>query len=81
MKLEGFKYATSLDLKVGYDHIKLMPAYTIVFPWGKHNTNNSKTFVIHTDASNAQLGMIISQDNCCHIEFYSHKLNLAQHDI
>jgi hypothetical protein len=37
----------------------------------------SKTFVIHTDASNTQLGAVISQDNRP-IAFYSFKLNLAQ---
>jgi hypothetical protein len=37
----------------------------------------SKTFVIHTDASNTQLGAVISQDNRP-IAFYSRKLNLAQ---
>jgi len=37
----------------------------------------SKPFVIHTDASNTQLGAVISQDNRP-IAFYSRKLNLAQ---
>ena len=40
MKLEGFKYATSLDLNMGYYHIELTPASkalcTIVLPWGKY---------------------------------------------
>ena len=39
MKLEGFKYATSLDLNMGYYHIELTPnskrLCTIVLPWGK----------------------------------------------
>ena len=39
LKLEGFKYATSLDLNMGYYHIKLCPMSrklcTIVLPWGK----------------------------------------------
>ena len=39
-KLEGFKYATSLDLNMGYYHIKLCPfsrkLCTIVLPWGKY---------------------------------------------
>ena len=39
--------------------------------------NFSKPFVIHTDASNTQLGAVISQDNRP-IAFYSRKLNLAQ---
>ena len=40
MKLEGFKYATSLDLNMGYYHIELTPnskaLCTIVLPWGKY---------------------------------------------
>ena len=40
LKLEGFKYATSLDLNMGYYHIQLEPASrklcTIVLPWGKY---------------------------------------------
>ena len=40
MKLEGFKYATSLDLNMGYCHIELSPfakrVCTLVLPWGKY---------------------------------------------
>ena len=40
LKLEGFQYATSLDLNMGYYHIELMPfsksLCTIVMPWGKY---------------------------------------------
>ena len=40
LKLEGFKYASSLDLNMGYYHIKLCPSSkklcTIVLPWGKY---------------------------------------------
>jgi Reverse transcriptase (RNA-dependent DNA polymerase) len=40
LKLEGFKYATSLDLNMGYYHIELSPESkrlcTIVLPWGKY---------------------------------------------
>ncbi len=40
MKLEGFQYASSLDLNVGYYHIKLdadaRKLCTIVFPFGKY---------------------------------------------
>ena len=43
LKLEGFKYATSLDLNMGYYHIQLDPASkklcTIVLPWGKYEYN------------------------------------------
>ena len=39
LKLEGFQYATSLDLNMGYYHIELSPhskrLCTIVLPWGK----------------------------------------------
>ena len=40
LKLEGFQYATLLDLNMGYYHIELAPEsqrlYTIVLPWGKY---------------------------------------------
>ena len=40
LKLEGFQYATSLDLNMGYYHILLIPfsksLCTIVTPWGKY---------------------------------------------
>ena len=43
LKLEGFKYASSLDLNMGYYHIKLDAASrklcTIVLPWGKYEYN------------------------------------------
>jgi hypothetical protein len=39
-KLEGFRYATSLDLNMGYYHMLLTPfasrLCTIVLPWGKY---------------------------------------------
>ena len=39
-KLEGFQWATSLDLNMGYYHIRLSPnsskLCTVVFPWGKY---------------------------------------------
>ena len=39
LKLEGFRYGTSLDLNMGYYHIKLHPELKelciIVLPWGK----------------------------------------------
>ena len=39
-KLEGFQWATSLDLNMGYYHIQLSPnsrrLCTVVFPWGKY---------------------------------------------
>ena len=40
LKLEGFQYATALDLNMGYYHIHLTPnasrLCTIVLPWGKY---------------------------------------------
>jgi hypothetical protein len=40
LKLEGFLFATSLDLNMGYYHIRLTPlssSYcTVIFPWGKY---------------------------------------------
>ena len=40
-ELEGFKYATSLDLNMGYYTIRLDPdaskICTIIFPWGKYS--------------------------------------------
>ena len=40
LRLEGFKYATSLDLNMGYYHIVLTPysskLCTIVTPWAKY---------------------------------------------
>ena len=42
-KLEGFMWATSLDLNMGYYHIRLTPfskkLCTVVFPWGKYSYN------------------------------------------
>jgi hypothetical protein len=40
-ELEGFTYATTLDLNMGYYTIRLDPASaemcTIIFPWGKYS--------------------------------------------
>ena len=40
LNMEGFKYASSLDLNMGYYHIESSPGYkwlcTIVLPWGKY---------------------------------------------
>ena len=44
LKLEGFKYGTSLDLNMGYYHIELTPnskrLCTIVLPWGNISTKD-----------------------------------------
>ena len=48
LKLEGFKYATSPDLNMGYYHIKLCflsrKLYTKVPPWGKYEYQNPYIF-------------------------------------
>jgi hypothetical protein len=40
-ELEGFTYATALDLNMGYYTIRLDPMaskmFTIIFPWGKYS--------------------------------------------
>jgi hypothetical protein len=40
-ELEGFTYATALDLNMGYYTIRLNPRavkmFTIIFPWGKYS--------------------------------------------
>ena len=40
-ELEGFTYATALDLNMGYYTIRLDPKavemFTIIFPWGKYS--------------------------------------------
>ncbi len=39
-ELEGFTYATALDLNIGYYTIRLDPAAemcTLIFPWGKNS--------------------------------------------
>ena len=44
LKLEGFTYATAIDLNMGYYNILLTPASsrlcTIVLPWGKYSYNS-----------------------------------------
>ena len=40
LELDGFQYATSLDLNMGYYHIRISKnasnLYTIILPWGKY---------------------------------------------
>ncbi len=40
-ELEGFTFATALDLKMGYYTIRLDPdasrICTVIFPWGKYS--------------------------------------------
>ena len=53
LKLERFMHASSLDLKIGYDHIKLSPRSkqrcTIVLPWGNHEYQNLPMVIKITD--------------------------------
>ena len=46
LKLEGFKYTTSLDLNMGYYHIRLSDQAsnlcTIILPWGKYGKKGCK---------------------------------------
>ena len=60
LNLEGFQYATALDLNMGYNHVQLDP-------------DSRKPFVIHTTTNNYQLGAVISQ-NEIPIAFNSRKL-------
>jgi hypothetical protein len=52
LKLEGFQYATSLDLNMGYYHIELSAdskAYCmIVLPWGKYEYRVYRTAPIYS---------------------------------
>ena len=49
LKLEGFQYATSLDLNMGYYHIRLSKnagnLYTIILPWEKYRYKRLPTGV------------------------------------
>ena len=40
LKLKGFKYATSLDLNMGYYHIRLVYDYSTVGEISLQTTNN-----------------------------------------
>ena len=44
LNLEGFTYASPLDLNMGYYHIELSPRSkqlcTIILPWGKYKYQN-----------------------------------------
>ena len=52
LKMEGFKYATSLDLNMGYYHIMLSPysstLCTIILPWGKYEYLNLSMGLCHS---------------------------------
>ena len=51
LKLEGFQYATSLYLNMGYDHIRISEdasnLCTIILPWGKYHNKHIPMGVSH----------------------------------
>ena len=63
---------TDIEQKA-FDTIKQVISQEVLLAYPNFN----KKFTIHTDASNLQLGAVISQDNKP-IAFYSQKLNPAQ---
>ena len=52
LKLEGFHYSTSLDLNMGYNHIriskKISNLCTIILPWGKYCYKRLKTGIVNS---------------------------------
>ena len=52
LKLEGFQYATSIDLNMGYYHIRLRKnssnINTIIFQWGKYCDKRSSMGVANS---------------------------------
>ena len=72
-KKKNAKFNWTDECQAAFEQTKklLMRDIMLAYP------NFSKKFVIHTDASDRQLGAVISQDNKP-IAFYSRKLNSAQ---
>jgi Reverse transcriptase (RNA-dependent DNA polymerase) len=69
LKLEGFKYATSLDLNMGYYHIELSPeskqlCCTVMLPWGKY------------EYQRLPMGLCNSPDI-----FFQEKMSILMHDL
>ena len=52
LKLEGFKYAASLDLNMGYYHIRISKnasnLCTIILPWGKYRYRSLPMGVVNS---------------------------------
>jgi hypothetical protein len=64
-ELEGFTYATTLDLNMGYYTIRLDPTATkmctIIFPWGKYSYQIlSMGFVGSADIFQAEMGNLMA---------------------
>jgi hypothetical protein len=64
-ELEGFTYATTLDLNMGYYTIRLDPTATkmctIIFPWGKYSYQRlPKGFAGLADIFQAEMGNLIA---------------------
>ena len=72
-KKKGEKFKWSDACQEAFEQTKSLLVRDIMLAY----PNFSKKFVIHTDASDRQLGAVISQDNKP-IAFYSRKLNSAQ---
>ncbi len=68
-ELEGFTYATTLDLNIGYYTIRLDPTAakmcTIIFPWGKCLYQRLPTgFASSADIFRAELGNLMAALEC-----------------
>jgi hypothetical protein len=64
-ELEGFMYATTLDLNMGYNTIRLDPTAaemcTIIFPWGKYSFQRLPMgFARSADNFQAEMGNLIA---------------------
>jgi hypothetical protein len=64
-KLEGFTYATTLDLNTGYYTIRLDPTAaemcTIIFPWGKYSYQKLPMgFAGSADIFQAEMGKLMA---------------------
>jgi hypothetical protein len=65
LELEGFTYATTLDLNMGYYTIRLDPTAakmcTIIFPWGKYSHQRLPMgFVGSADIFQAEMGNLMA---------------------
>ena len=73
LTLKTVKWVWTDIKQKAFDTIKQVISQEVLLTYPDFN----KKFTIHTDASNLQLGAVISQDNKP-IAFYSRKLNPAQ---
>eukprot|EP00957_Ditylum_brightwellii_P033630 2549765-Ditylum_brightwellii.AAC.2 len=69
--MEGFTYATSLDLNMGYYHIKISPESsalcTIVLPWGKYEYLKLPMDIEEVHVYIDNLLLITNRDWCSHL--------------